>query len=422
MLLPALVLLVNSVPDSGQFETRMQEGVAALEKNDPATAQVSFEQATRLEPKNAWAWLLLAQACARQKNRKSALDAAQAAETLGAADPRILQQLANFYYGMAPDLPKSASLGARYAEKSPQDTTAWRRVAQVYLEAGLPDQAIQAAAKGLAKDTGAELHTVLGSAYVQRKEWDKAAAELSEAVKINPYDEDAHFRLAQMFLLRQDFPSAVSALEGAKKIFARSAQIELTLGVAYYGLRRFPEAVEQFLTTMRLAPDVPQPYVFLGRILDHASDRLPEVTQRFAQFEARNPKSHLGYLLHAKVVIAQLPPGGFPPEAQTAFDLLRESVSLKEDDAEGHYLLGVVLERKREFKDAAAHLERSVQLNPAGSAAHFRLARVYDRLGRTEDAERQRKLHEKLSEQESAVGPPGIPAEPLPGPASGRVK
>jgi uncharacterized protein HemY len=135
-------------------------------------------------------------------------------------------------------------------------------------------------------------------------------------------------------------------------------------------------------------------------MMDHVSDRLPEVTERFARFEARNPQSYLGPLLHAQGLIAELPASGFPPEAQTALDLVRKSLALKEDVAEAHFAMGVLLDRRKEFQEAATHLERSIQLNANDSAAHFRLARVYDRLGRSDDAAREREIHEKLSEAE----------------------
>jgi tetratricopeptide (TPR) repeat protein len=408
-----LLFLLWAVPaaTTAQSNARIQEGAAALEHNDLAKAQAAFEQATRLAPKDASAWLLLAQTYAKQKSQRPAVLAAQKAEALGASDLRILQGLANFYSTLAPDLPKAAELGARYAEKAPEDKTAWRRLAAFCLESGLTDRAIAAGTRGLSVDDGAELHAILGSAYARRGDWSNATAQMSKALKLNPYNEDAHFQLAQLFLRQQDFPSAVRVLENAGKIFDKSAQIELALGVAYYGERKFAEAVDRFLRTIQLAPDVPQPYIFLGRILDHANERLPEVTTRFVEFEGRNPDSYLGYLLHAKAIVAQLPATGFPAEAQTAFDLVQKSLAKKEDEAESHYLAGMLLDRKREFPQAASQLERSIQLNGKDSAAHYRLARVYDRLGRKEEAEQQRALHEKLSEEEKAP-PPRTVARP----------
>ncbi len=49
---------------------------------------------------------------------------------------------------------------------------------------------------------------------------------------------------------------------------------------------------------------------------------------------------------------------------------------------------------------AARHLKRAVQLNPKTPAPHYRLARVYDRLGNAEAAQAERVLHEKLTAEE----------------------
>ena len=367
-------------------------------------------------PKTASGWLDLAQAQAKQGNREAALEAARKAEALGGEDPAILQALANFYATAGADPAKAAALGYRYAERMPEDRTAWRRLAQFCLSTGQSERAIEAAKKGSKNDNSAELHGILGTAYQQIQDWKHAETELTEALRLAPYDEARHFQLAQLYLLQQDFVSAVRVLENARKIFDKSAQIELAMGVAWYGQREFPKAVDQFLKTIRLAPDVPQPYAFLGRILEHAGDRMPEVAARFAEYVARHPQDPLGHVLRAKAIIIQLPPSGYPEEAQRALGLLEQALKLKEDDAEAHLLMGTLLERKGDFAAAAAHLERSIALNAKDPAPHYRLARVYARLGRPEDSRRERELHEKLSNEENpfdrGIQPGRSPAPP----------
>jgi hypothetical protein len=44
-------------------------------------------------------------------------------------------------------------------------------------------------------------------------------------------------------------------------------------------------------------------------------------------------------------------------------------------------------------------MEESVRLNPDVAVAHYRLARVYDRLGRTADAAEQRAIHSRLTQK-----------------------
>ena len=402
--MPLLLFLLwtASAPVPGQLEARIQQGTAALQANELEKAQLAFEAAAKLAPGDPGVWLLLARTYAKQKNETAALNAAGKAEQLGDSNPRILQGLADFYATASPNPAKAADLGTRYAEAAPQDTTAWRRLAGYCLQAGMPDRAITAGIRGLPTDDSVELHSTLGTAYAQKGDFKNAADQMGQVVRLNPYSEDAHFQLARIYLVQQDFASAVRVLENARRTFDKSAQIELALGVAYYGQRKFTLAVDQFLKTMQLAPDVPQSYLFVSRLIDHVSDRIPELIAQFTGYERRNPRSYLGYQLHAKALIAQLPPTGFPPEAEMAFGLVQKSLSLKEDEPETHYLLGLLLDRKREFEQAASHLERSIQLNAKDPAVHYRLARVYDRLGRREEGDQQRALHEKLSEEEGS--------------------
>ena len=393
-MLVALLLLILEDP-----RLLIERGVAALKANDLATARAQFESAAKQSPASAAAWMLLAQTRAQQGELKAAAEAAVLAERFGGKDPAILQGLANFYGSLTKDLPRAADMGARYAAVAPaSDTGAWARVAALYLAIGKPVEAIAAGLKG---KPSPELSGTLGRAYLERKDWAKADAAFDAAVKLNPYDEQPRFAAAQARLLHQDFAGAVQVILDARKVFDKSAQLELTLGVAYYGQRKFDRAVDQFLLAMRLNPDLPQPYAFLGRILEHAGDRLPEATQRFEALEQMHPESSLGYLLHAKALVAQFP-SGFPPEAARALELVEKSLSIAEADADAQLQLGALLYRRGDLAAAATHLERSAALNAKDSAAHFQLARLYAAMGRKEDAARERALHEKYAEQEKA--------------------
>ena len=404
-----LLLAAMVAACASQAEERFQAGVAALKRDDLAGAQALFEEAVKLDPKHVGSWILLAQTYAKRNNNASAVEAARQAEAVGGDDPDALQALANLYSGLIPDPARAARLGMRYAERRPQDRTAWRRTASFCLSSGQLDCAIEAAHKGLQNDNTAPMHGILGQAYLARKEWAQAGAELDQAVKLDPYDEDLHFQLAQVYLLQQDFPATIRVLENARHYFDKSAQIELTLGVAYYGQRDFARAVDQFLRTTRLAPDVPQPYLFLSRILEHTGDRIGEVAECFAAYQARNPREALGYVLHAHAMIVQSETSSDPRQAQAALELLEQALVLKEDDVEAHYLAGLVLERQGDYARAAAHLERSIALNGSDPAPHYQLARVYSRLGRKEDSQRERALHEKLSNEVNAEAPLALP-------------
>ena len=395
-LVPILLLLPSQLPNLRPAL------LAAAERSDLAKTQARLEKEARQDPNNAHTWVQLAQVYAQRKKPEQALAAAGKAEALGADDPGVLRDLVSLFIELQPDLKKAAALQARYAGKVPGDRTAWRRAAALYLEAGLPEQAVQAGNRGLAGDSSPEMRTILGQAYTALQDWDNAATQLTAALRSGSPQEDAHFRLARMYMLQHDYPHAVEVLLNARQIFGKSLPIELALGVCYYGQRRYADAVDQFLQAIRMAPDAPQAYVLLGNMLDHAGDRLPEVKQRFVDFNADNPSNALGYLLHAKVLLA-LPAEAQSTEADQALALLRRALALKPDLSEAHCLIGQALERKRQFKAAVDELEQCIAANPQASAPHSILAEVYEQLGRAEDAARERELFRKLSAAEQAA-------------------
>jgi Flp pilus assembly protein TadD len=55
------------------------------------------------------------------------------------------------------------------------------------------------------------------------------------------------------------------------------------------------------------------------------------------------------------------------------------------------------------FADAAAEFERAVALSPSDAAAHYRLARDYDRIGKREAAQREREKHAQLVKAQEIV-------------------
>jgi tetratricopeptide (TPR) repeat protein len=265
-------------------------------------------------------------------------------------------------------------------EEEPRKAAALRAVALAHARSGW--------------ESSAAVRDYLGKVYLANAEFDRAVAEYRDAVRLEPYEESFRFDLAQALLGHEEFGQATDALEDARRIFSRSAQLELALGVAYYGQRRFPEAVNSFLRTIQLAPEVSQPYVFLGKMLDQAGDRLPEIERRFSEFGRANPDNYLAYLLRAKAMSIAGQSSGEIEE------LLRKSIALNGESWEAHYELGVLLEGERKFDQAATELERSEKLGAEVAATHYHLARVYDRLNRTEDAARERAWHEQLTARE----------------------
>ncbi|HUE00875.1 MAG TPA: tetratricopeptide repeat protein [Bryobacteraceae bacterium] len=389
-----LLLLLWANPAS--FDAALKAGLEALESNNLPAARAKLEEASKIQPQNAKALLGLAQTYWRLALPDMAHAAAARAQAADPENPIVLHGLA-YFYSETGEAAKAAPLEARYAEKTPRDPDALPRAANLYLQAGQAQPAIELARQALLQDDRASVHDLLGRAYELQGAPEKAVPEMQAAIRLNRYEEAYYFDLGRLFLRHNNPAAAVQIFEDGRKIFARSAQLELALGVADYSLRRFADAADCFLRTIQLAPEAEQPYVFLGRMLDQVSDKLPQITAAYAGFLKARPDNYLANFLYAKGLSA----ASVAPQRIEA--LLRKSIALNAKFWEAHYELALLLERRRDFEAAAGEYLRAIELNSENADLHYHLARVYERLGKKGEASAERAAHERLSSAESAA-------------------
>jgi Flp pilus assembly protein TadD len=323
-----LLLLAGT---SQSFDSAYRAGLIALGQNNLAEAESNLEAAAKLSPSNGRVWAALAETWKKLGKVNDADRAAEKAESFGSADPLVEHALAIYYSQTSRPL-KAAQLESKYAAANPSDTGAKQRAGEWY------------------------------------------------------------FAAAEPVLKQQRFAEALAILEPAHTQLPQDPQIQLALGVAYYGLRRFDEAAAQFLKTIDLAPEERQPYVFLGKMLDQAPAAVEGAGPRFAAYRKAHPDDELGYLLEARNA-----------EPQRARELLQKAIELTPNDAAAHLELGVLEEKTQRFSEAATELERAAALNASDPVTHYHLARVYDRLGRADRARAEREMHAKLIAAQETV-------------------
>jgi tetratricopeptide (TPR) repeat protein len=314
---------------AASFDDAFRDGLKALQSGDLETARTDLEAASKSAPRDGRVWIALAQIYWRLQKGGDAEAAAGKAEALAPEDPAVLQGLA-IYYSETQQTLKAARAETKYSTKVPEKNEVREHAIELYFDAARP------------------------------------------------------------LLEQQKFAEAVVILKEGAARFEKSAQLELALGVADYGLRRFDDAADAFLRTIEIAPETEQAYIFLGKILDQVPKRLPLATQRFAEYESAHPGSAVGYLLHAKGLNAQ------SLEPETVLRLLEKSIAIDGSDASAHFEMGIVLDRLQRFAEATAAFERAVELAPADAAAHYRLARDYERIGKHEAAQAEREKHAQL--------------------------
>jgi tetratricopeptide (TPR) repeat protein len=376
----------------------LRQGLVALNRNDLAHAREFLERAAKADPRSAVVWVALAQTYLKSGQKDMAVQAAGRAEQFGADTPAVQHALALFYAGTG-DLAKAAGWQRRFAATPGAGPQAAGDAAALSLDAGQPEEAVKWAEAALRGADIPEAHHVLGKAYQAAGRPDAALPELRRAYEGAPAQEAFLSDYGQALLEHGDFAEALALLEKGQHQFPGNPQIVLAFGVACYAQRRPAEAVSAFLAVIRLDDSIEQPYVFLGRILEHAGDRLPEVIAAYAAWEKRAPDNYLPIFLHAKALAASSNPD--TPEIEAG---LRRSIELNGEFWESHLELGALFASESQWPEAERELTRSISLNPGQTKAHYELARVYLRMGKPDQARAERAEYQRLKAAETGAG------------------
>lgn len=242
----------------------------------------------------------------------------------------------------------------------------------------------------LTKQDRPEVRRLLARVAEANRRPDEAIAQQRALIALLPYDESAHAEFGQLLLRVGKFNEAAVFLEDAQRKFDRSPSLELALGVAYYSQRRFDDAGARFLRVIELDSTVPQPYIFLAKMIDQLPARLPEIRARAEAWNREERQNGFAPYVYARTLQAAA-----APDSETK-PLLLEAIRRDPKIWEFSFELGQLLEREHDFPGAARAYETGAAVNDKIPEIHYRLARVYDRLGNSAKADAERRRHKQL--------------------------
>lgn len=241
---------------------------------------------------------------------------------------------------------------------------------------------------------------LLGLSLIELGRYSEAATQLEQTLTATPSDPAVLYGLglARLRLGRAEFGEIVQRLATEPAGVALS---HLLMGQSLLAAADYRRAHEEFQAAAKLNPDVPR----LGYWLGQTYMLLGRHREAIASFENelhRKPQDFwvLYYLAYLH-------------EAQRNLDVAQRQIEtalmLEPQSPEGNALLGKVLFAQKKTADALVPLEIAVAKGSADSETHYLLGRVYQKLGRREDAEREfgeaRRLKEQQLEKEKAGAP-----------------
>lgn len=112
-----------------------------------------------------------------------------------------------------------------------------------------------------------EAQLLLGTAYMDSRQWDKAETALRRAIETSFKNPAAHIALGELYRQQKKYSEAEKALLNAVKIDGNSWHGHVTLGRVYWEMGKIAQAGPHVGKTIQLKPDLAEAYLLGGNIL-----------------------------------------------------------------------------------------------------------------------------------------------------------
>ena len=254
---------------------------------------------------------------------------------------------------------KAAEAFERAAATEPKDGKEYREtvllLGQCYYLAGKIREALpwlERAAQ--ARMNAIEVSYMLGNAYIQTRQSDKAVTAFAAMFGFKPDSAAAHLVTAQLMIRLEFEDDARKELEKALALDPSLPQAHYLLGEMAIFRSKIDNAIDELTREIAINPNFAMAYYKLG----DAYTRREEWEQAIPQLQRSiwlNPTYSGPYILLGKAYLKR----GELPNAE---GMLRRALAIDPNNASAHYILGQTLVQAGKAEEGKKMLERSREL------------------------------------------------------------
>jgi tetratricopeptide (TPR) repeat protein len=233
----------------------------------------------------------------------------------------------------------------------------------------------------------------LGIAQIETGQLTEAVGNFTAALALRPGDPDLLYYLGHSSGLLSK--NAIDTLIATHPDSARAHQ---ALAENYFVLRQMPQAETEYKEALRLRPDLPGLHLELGQVYANSAQWTKAEEEFRAETKLQPGNAEAAYRFGG----ALLQQG----KAHEALPQLRRSNDLKPDMPETLYSLGKAASLDGDAATAEKAWSRVIELEKStalAAQAHFGLATLYRKQGKTAQAQYEMREFQKL---QSTIGPP----------------
>ena len=271
--------------------------------------------------------------------------------------------------------------------------------------------------------TLAGVEAKLGKAYYKKRQFLQAISHLKIALDQNPEDSETAQLLGLAFYSVGQLEQAIPLLERIQsKVPTPEFDATYLLGVCYLKTERPDKARAAFARMFSVSPDGPTAHLLFAQMMvrQHLEEKAVPELEKAISGDPRLPMAHF---LLGEIYLYQVNPKRALDEFKKELEInpsvwlvywrlgdaharlgnygeaekvLKQAIWLNDSFTGAYLLLGEVELKKGDAELAAGFLERALKLDPQNSFVHYALAKAYQQLGRTADANRHFEITRSL--------------------------
>lgn len=222
------------------------------------------------------------------------------------------------------------------------------------------------------------LTTLIGMAHYGLNEYSAAIPYLKEATASDPQNLPFRLVLAHSCLWSKQFQCVLDVYHEILMLNSESAEADMLAGEALDEMQDHAGATQQFRAAVKANPQEPNVHFGLGYLL-WCQSQYEEAAQEFQAELANVPDNAqaLAYLADANMKINR-------PE--TALPLIQKAIRINPGMELPHLDLGILYADAGHRDGALRELKLAAKLSPTDVKVHWRLARLYQAMGRKDEA------------------------------------
>lgn len=239
-----------------------------------------------------------------------------------------------------------------------------------------------------------DYHYLRGKVELALENPQAAGEQYALALRQQPDNESLCVDAGLLHSRFEDFRKALEVFESCAQKLPDSVPIETGLGLTYFRLGKYPDAIAAFRKVLALRPEADAAREALAFLLYTTSSFLEARQVLEPRLESRDVDYYLPFL-HALVLLRL----EARENRRQAFHSLEESIELNAKFAPAYFQRGKLEWEMGDATRALADLELATKLDPAYAQPYYLMAQIYYKQGKKDQAEQAQEKSAALNRE-----------------------